>query len=77
MQLPSHVSLLTRILINLLRKRKDVLCLTVELLIPENTQTPEIPDYYDVDLDEQQAERSADTIDTLNRIYNSPSGRQH
>ena len=62
---------MTRILINLLRKRKDVLCLTVELLVPENAQTPEIPDYYDVDLDEQQAEQSANTIDTLNRIYHA------
>ena len=62
---------MTRILINLLRKRKDVLCLTVELIIPENTQTPEIPDYHDVDLDELLAAESADRIDTLNRIYNA------
>ena len=58
-------------LINLLRKRKDVLFLTVELLVPENTS------YYDQDIDELFAEEAADRIDTLNRIYKAPNARQH
>lgn len=75
MQLPSHVSLLTRILINLLRKRKDVLCLTVELLVPENSQ-PENTSYYDDNIDKLFAEESANRIDTLNRIFKAPSSGQ-
>jgi len=75
MQLPSHVSFLTRMLINLLRKRKDVLFLTVELLVPENSE-PEDTSYYDDDIDELLAEEAADTIDTLNRIYKASSSRQ-
>ena len=71
MHLPPHTPLLTRLLINLLRKRKDVLSLTVELLVPENSE-PEDTDYYDDDIDELLAEESADRIDTLNRIYNAP-----
>ena len=76
MQLPSHVSFLTRMLINLLRKRKDVLFLTVELLVPENSE-PENTSYYDQDIDELFAEEAADRIDTLNRIYKAPNARQH
>tara|TARA_R110002012_G_scaffold101750_1_gene241122 strand:- start:840 stop:1073 length:234 start_codon:yes stop_codon:yes gene_type:complete len=76
MDIPSHVSFLTRLLINLLRNRKDVLALTVEILLPEGPQIPENTSYYDEDIDELLAEQSANTIDTLNRIYNSPhSGR--
>ena len=71
MSLPPHTSFPTRLLINLLVKRKDVLSLTVELLGPENSE-PEDTDYYDDDIDELLAEESADTIDTLNRIYNAP-----
>ena len=76
MDIPSHVSFLTRLLINLLRNRKDVLALSVEILLPEGPQTPEDTSYYDEDIDELLAEQAANTIDTLNRIYNSPhSGR--
>jgi hypothetical protein len=65
------VSWITRLLINLLRRRKDVLNLSLELLLPED-------DFgHDYDLDELLAEEAADTIDTLNRIYNFPSARQH
>ena len=71
MSLPPHTSFPTRLLINLLVKRKDVLALTVELLMPENFE-PEDTSYYDDDIDELLAEESADTIDTLNRIYNAP-----
>ena len=73
MHLPSHVSFWTRLLINLLRNRKDVLALTVELIIPENFE-PEDTSYYDDDIDELLAEESANTIDTLNRIYNTSHG---
>ena len=73
MEVPSRVSFLTRLLINLLRNRKDVLALSVELLLPESLEDTS---YYDDDIDELLAEEAADTIDTLNRIYNSPhSGR--
>ena len=65
---------MTRLLINLLRKRKDVLSLSLELLLPE---TPEDTSYYDDDIDELLAEESADRINTLNRIYKSPNARQH
>ncbi len=58
-------------LINLLRKRKDVLALTVELIVPDDVPTPEDTSYYDQDIDELLAEESANRIDTLNRIYNS------
>ena len=71
MSLPPHTSFPTRLLINLLVKRKDVLSLTVELLGPEISD-PEDTSYYDDDIDELLAEESADTIDTLNRIYNAP-----
>lgn len=71
MHLPPHTPLLTRLLINLLSKRKDVLALTVELLVPEDSE-PEDTDYYDDDINELLAEESADRIDTLNRIYNAP-----
>jgi len=72
MQLPSHVSFLTRLLINLLRKRADILALSVEILVPENSVTVEDTSYYDDDIDELLAEEAANTIDTLNRIYNAP-----
>lgn len=80
MEVPSHVSFLTRLLINLLRKRKDVLALSVEILLPKAHQTSETTEdtsYYDEDIDDLlAAEQAADTISTLNRIYNSPhSGR--
>ena len=68
------VSWITRLLINLLRKRKDVLSLSLELLLPE---TPEDTSYYDDDIDELLAEESANRIDTLNRIYKAPNARQH
>lgn len=75
MQLPSHVSLLTRILINLLRKQKDVLALTVEILIDEkHSNSNTCPD--DDEISDQSeladiiaAETAANRIDTLNRIY--------
>ncbi len=76
MQLPSHVSFLTRLLINLLRKRSDVLTLTVELIVPDDVPTPEDTSYYDQDIDELLAEESADRIDTLNRIYKASSSGQ-
>ena len=63
------VSWITRLLINLLRKRQDVLSLSLELLLPES---PEDTSYYDDDIDELLAEEAADNIDTLNRIYNAP-----
>lgn len=76
MEVPSHVSFLTRLLINLLRNRNDVLGLSVEIILPKGSQIPEDTSYYDEDIDELLAEESANTIDTLNRIYNSPhSGR--
>ena len=66
---------MTRILINLLRKRKDVLSLTVELIIPDHIPTPEDTSYYDEDIDELlAATAAADNIDTLNRIYNASQG---
>ena len=68
------VSLITRLLINLLRKRQDVLSLSLELLLPES---PEDTDYYDDDIEELLGEESADRIDTLNRIYKAPNARQH
>ena len=68
------VSWITRLLINLLRKRKDVLSLSLELLLPES---PEDTSYYDDDIDELLAEESADRIDTLNRIYKASDARQH
>ena len=68
------VSWITRLLINLLRKRKDVLSLSLELLLPES---PEDTSYYDDDIDELLAEESADRINTLNRIYKAPNARQH
>ena len=68
------VSWITRLLINLLRKRKDVLSLSLELLLPES---PEDTSYYDDDIDELLAEESANRIDTLNRIYKAPNARQH
>ena len=71
------VSLITRLLINLLRKRQDVLSLSLELLLPEDSVTPEDTDYYDDDIDELLAEESANRIDTLNRIYKAPNARQH
>lgn len=71
------VSWITRLLINLLRRRKDVLSLSLELSLPEESATPEDGFDYDYDLDELLAEEAADTIDTLNRIYNFPSARQH
>ena len=67
------VSWITRLLINLLRKRKDVLSLSLELLLPES---PEDTSYYDDDIDELLAEESADRIDTLNRIYKASSSGQ-
>ena len=66
------VSWITRLLINLLSKRKDVLSLSLELLLPEDSVTTEDTSYYDDDIDELLAEEAADTIDTLNRIYNAP-----
>ena len=39
--------------------------------MPENFE-PEDTSCYDDDIDELLAEESADTIDTLNRIYNAP-----
>ena len=61
-------------LINLLRKRKDVLFLTVELLVPENSE-PEDTSYYDDDIDDLlAAAAAANNIDTLNRIYNASQG---
>jgi len=76
MEVPSHVSFLTRLLINLLRKRKDVLALSVELLLPKDPAPIEDTSYYDSDIDELLAEQAADRISVLNRIYNSPhSGR--
>ncbi len=63
-------------LINLLRKRKDVLSLTVELIVPDHVPTPEDTSYYDDDIDELLAEESADRIDTLNRIYKASSSGQ-
>ena len=71
------VSLITRLLINLLRKRQDVLSLSLELLLPEDSVTLEDTDYYDDDIDELLAEESADRIDTLNRIYKAPNARQY
>ena len=72
MSLPPHTSFPTRLLINLLLKRKDVLSLSVELLMPENFE-PEDTSYYDDDIDELlAAATAADNIDTLNRIYNAP-----
>jgi len=68
------VSLITRLLINLLRNRQDVLSLSLELLLPES---PEDTSYYDDDIDELLAEESADNIDTLNRIYKASDARQH
>ena len=67
------VSWITRLLINLLRKRKDVLSLSLELLLPES---PEDTSYYDDDIDELLAAESADRIDTLNRIYKASSSGQ-
>ncbi len=63
-------------LINLLRKRKDVLSLTVELIVPDHVPTTEDTSYYDDDIDELLAEESADRIDTLNRIYKASSSGQ-
>ena len=71
------VSLITRLLINLLRKRQDVLSLSLELLLPEDSVTPENTSYYDDDIDELLAEESANRIDTLNRIYKASDSRQH
>mgnify|MGYP003651418542 FL=1 len=78
MEVPSHVSFLTRTLINLLRNRKDVLALSVELLIDEKYATPNpCPDEIDDESELAEflaAEQAADTISTLNRIYNTPHG---
>ena len=69
------VSWITRLLINLLRKRKDVLSLSLELLLPESSE--DIFDYDDDDeFDEVLAAESADRIDTLNRIYKASSSGQ-
>ena len=70
------VSWITRLLINLLRKRQDVLSLSLELLLPEDSVTPEDTSYYDDDIDELLAEESADRIDILNRIYKTSSSGQ-
>jgi len=77
MEVPSNVSFLTRLLINLLRKRKDVLALSVEILVDEKSKTSKpCPDFIHDDselADIIAAETAADTITTLNRIYNSPT----
>ena len=74
------VSWVTRLLINLLRHRSDVLTLHLELLLPEDSVIPEDIDCYDDDdeLDELLADAAAaDNIDTLNRIYKASDARQH
>ena len=80
-EVPSNVSFLTRLLIKILRNRKDVMAMSVEILLPKT------PESNDDAIDKQPprrtifaellaAEQSANTIDKLNRIYNSPhSGR--
>jgi len=77
MEVPSNVSFLTRLLINLLRKRKDVLALSVEIVVNnEPKSSAPCPDFIHDDselADIIAAETAADTIATLNRIYNSPT----
>lgn len=80
MEVPSHVSFLTRLLINLLRNRKDVLSMSVEILIDQkHANSNSYPDEIDGEselADILAAEQAADQISILNRIYNSPhSGR--
>ena len=62
------VSWITRLLINLLRKRKDVLSLSLELLLPESDEDFSCYDDDD-EFDDLFSEKTADRIDTLNRIY--------
>ena len=70
------VSWITRLLINLLRKRKDVLSLSLELLLPESDEDFSCYDDDD-ELDELLADAAAaDNIDTLNRIYKASSSGQ-
>ena len=72
------VSWVTRLLINLLRHRSDVLTLHLELLLPEDSVIPENINCYDDDeLDELLADAAAaDNIDTLNRIYKASGSGQ-
>ena len=72
------VSWVTRLLINLLRHRSDVLTLHLELLLPEDSVIPENINCYDDDeLDELLVDAAAaDNIDTLNRIYKASGSGQ-
>ena len=76
-EVPSNVSFLTRLLIKILLNRKDVMAMSVEILLPEIPESND--DAIDRLLAEQsaftelfEAKQAADKIDTLNRIYNTP-----
>lgn len=62
-------SFLTRLLISLLRKRKDVLYLTVEILLPGDHENIESDCDCDEILDKLVDFEAIERVDMLNRIY--------